>query len=89
MSADWPTTGAVPVFQGKPDALELVGYTTLVLDYYPKVRRFMMSKPSNRPGEATLVGEAEVIERDGATGSYLAWLVTKGDPQDMPEFWPV
>ena len=76
------------MFKGDADAPELAGYTTMIMEYYTKVRRFMMSKQGREPGTMTFVGEALVIEREGAGGSYLAWLVTKGDPRDMPDFWP-
>jgi hypothetical protein len=89
VSAIWPTTGAIPVFQGDAEAPELVGYTTLIVDYYPKVGRFMMSWQGREPDSMTFVGKATVIERQGAGGSYLAWLVIEGDPHDMPDFWPV
>ncbi|MBI2736610.1 MAG: hypothetical protein HYX38_08725 [Rhodospirillales bacterium] len=91
MSADWPTTGAIPVFHGNSQKPELAGYTTLILEHYPKVTRFMMSRQNKTTeiGAVKLVGEAVVIERQTPTGAYLAWLVVKGDPRDMPEFWPV
>lgn len=89
MSAGWPASGAVPVFTGSADSPELVGYTTMILEHYPKVARFMMSRPNkdSEIGDFSLVGEAVVIERHGAGGAYLAWLVVSGDPRDMPEFW--
>ena len=31
MRADWPTTGAIPVFRGDEQAPEFAGYTTIVL----------------------------------------------------------
>ena len=89
MSADWPVTGAIPVFQGDEQAPELAGYTTMILEWYPKVSRFMMSKKGSAPGTMVFVGEAKVIERSAAGGSYLAWLVIAGDPRDLPEFWPI
>jgi hypothetical protein len=48
----------------------------------------MMSRKGREPGTMVFVGEARVIERTAAGGSYLAWLVIQGDPQDTPEFWP-
>ncbi len=89
MTAGWPTTGAIPVFKGDADAPELAGYTTMTLDHYPRVSRFMMSRQNkdSEIGDFTIVGEAIVIERQAAAGSYLAWLVVRGDPRDMPEFW--
>lgn len=83
----WPTTGAIPVFIGDPDTPELAGYTTLIMEYYPMVSRFMMSRPAAEPGAMVFCGEALVIERQGTGGAYLAWLVIKGDPCHMPEFW--
>lgn len=89
MTAGWPTTGAVPVFTGSIEAPELAGYTTLALEAYPLVHRFMMTRYSSKePGTMRFVGEAEVIERQtGVGGAYLAWLVLTGDPHDMPDFW--
>jgi hypothetical protein len=44
------------------------------MDHYPKVRRFMMTRKGSKADRLTLVGEAEVIERERAGGSYpAAW----------------
>ena len=88
MSADWPSTGAVPVFVEKEGARELVGYTRFTL--MSGARRFKMTKPleDDPDGGVRFVGEAIVLERQTPDGSYLAWLVVSGAPSDMPEFWP-
>lgn len=72
MRADWPTTGAIPVFRGDEQAPEFAGYTTMIMEYYPKVSRFMMSKKGREPGTMVFVGEAKMIERAAGGGSYLA-----------------
>jgi hypothetical protein len=87
MSADWPTTGAVPVFVDRDDGRELAGYTRVTLT--SGVRRLMMTKPGlegDPEGTMRFVGEAIAFERQTPDGSYLAWLVVRGDPRDMPEF---
>jgi hypothetical protein len=40
------------------------------------------------PGAFIMCGEAVVIERETPAGVYLAWSVIRGDPRDMPDFWP-
>ena len=90
MTADWPTTGAVPVFVDRDGGRDLVGYTTFTLRQ-PGVSRYMMTKEieGDELGRTRMVGEAQVLERKTRDGSYLAWLVVSGDPKDMPGFWPV
>jgi hypothetical protein len=90
MTADWPTTGAVPVFIDRDGGRDIVGYTTFTLRQ-PGVSRYTMTKKleGDPPGGFRMVGEAQVFERQTPEGSYLAWLVISGDPKDMPDFWPV
>jgi hypothetical protein len=91
--ASWPENGTVPVFSGDLDDHELVGFTTFTLAN--GVRRFMMSRPltaaesAESPAGFMMNGQALVIEREGKTGRYLAWLVVDGDPRELPEFWPI
>jgi hypothetical protein len=91
--ASWPVNGAVPVFSGDLDDYDLVGFTTFTMS--DGVRRFRMSRSLTEAeavrypaGTFMMNGEAVVIERQGQTGSYLAWLVVDGDPKDLPDFWP-
>jgi hypothetical protein len=88
MAADWPSTGAVPVFVGDLEHNELVGFTSFTLPR--EVGTFHMSKPieGDPHGAFAMQGQALVIERDTGGGSYLAWLVVDGDPRDLPDFWP-
>src|SRR5262245_57661226 len=74
MTANWPETGAIPVFRGDRDNPELVGYTTFRINA-GFTRRFMMTVPgaSKGPGDTFMVGEAEIRERQTSDGSYLAW----------------
>jgi hypothetical protein len=90
MTADWPTTGAVPVFIDRDGGRDIVGYTTFTLRQ-PGVSRYTMTKKleGDPLGAFRMVGEAEVFERQTPEGCYLAWLVISGDPKDMPDFWPV
>jgi hypothetical protein len=89
MMADWPTTGAVPVFVDRDGARDLVGYTRFTLQ--PGVDRFTMTKEleGDELGRSRMVGEAHVFERETPEGPYLAWLVVSGDPEDMPGFWSI
>ncbi len=88
---DWPTNSAVPVFSGDLEDYELVGFTTFTLQ---GVRLFMLSRPltaaeaASSQADFMMKGQALVIEREGKTGRYLAWLVVDGDPKDLPGFWP-
>jgi hypothetical protein len=78
------------VFIDRDGRRELVGYTTFTLRQ-PGVDRFTMTKEleGDELGRSRMVGEAQVFERETPDGSYLAWLVIRGDPKDMPGFWPV
>ena len=76
-----------PSVRGDRENPELIGYTHQTL--LPGVNRLMLTRPcpDNEAGEFFMVGEAQVVEREGASGSYLAWLVITGDHRDMAEFW--